>query len=418
MPPSSSEIQGRRALEIEIRTLLLLGLAWGFAYWDRMSITFLSPFIVKELHLTNFELSALPAALAFTWAIGAYLIGFWSDRVGARKPFLLAALVVFSLCSVLSGLATSYWTLFSARLVMGAVEGPFLPICLAILAAVTAEKRRGLNAGITQNLFGSVIGTTLAPFVLVPLALAYSWHAAFYFSGVPGLILALLIWWLVDEPPRVTVSAAQAAKEPSDSIWTMLSNRNIALCCGISILLVGSLVIGSIFLPRYITESLGMSPLVMSRIMTVLGFCPAIGGVLVPWLSDRFGRRPIMILFCALMALCPLATLTLHGSVVLMTALMAISWIGAGSFPLFMGVVPSETLLFRRAATAMGLVIGVGEIGGGVLSPLLAGKLADVFSLASPLIFQAITPVVAALLALGLRESNPRFTAGAVARGV
>ena len=143
-------------------------------------------------------------------------------------------MLVFSLCSVLSGLAHSFWTLFAARLVMGAVEGPFLPICLAILTAVTAEKRRGLNAGITQNFFGSVIGTALAPIVLVPLATAYSWHAAFYLSGVPGLILALLIWWLVDEPPRAPAPAAQAAKEPSDSIWAMLANRNIALCCGIS----------------------------------------------------------------------------------------------------------------------------------------------------------------------------------------
>ena len=81
-------------------------------------------------------------------------------------------MVVFSLCSVLSGLANSYWTLFAARLVMGAVEGPFLPICLAILTAVTAQKRRGLNAGIIQNFFGSVIGTSLAPIVLVPLAAA------------------------------------------------------------------------------------------------------------------------------------------------------------------------------------------------------------------------------------------------------
>jgi MFS family permease len=400
-----------------MRTLLLLGLAWGFAYWDRMSITFLSPFIVPELHLTNFELSALPAALAFTWAIGAYLIGFWSDSTGARKPFLLGALVVFSLCSVLSGLAHSFWTLFAARLVMGAVEGPFLPICLAILAAVTAERRRGLNAGITQNFFGSVIGTTLAPIVLVPLALAYSWHAAFYFSGVPGLILALLIWWLVDEPPRVApLSPAQTAREPSASVWAMLANRNIALCCGISILMVGSLVIGSIFLPQYLTSGLHLSPQVMARIMAVLGFCPAIGGVFGPWLSDRFGRRPVMIGFCVLMALCPVAVLMINGSVVLMTTLMAISWIGAGSFPLFMGVVPAETLSFRRAATAMGLVIGVGEIGGGVLSPLVAGQLADSFSLASPLIFQGIIPLIAAVLALGLLETNPRFALPAVAQ--
>jgi MFS transporter, ACS family, hexuronate transporter len=414
MPQRDASHQGDRAFVIELRTLLLLGLAWGFAYWDRMSVTFLGPMIEKDLHLTHFELSALPAALAFTWAIGAYTIGFWSDRVGARKPFLLGAILVFSLCSGLSGLATSFPTLFAARLVMGIVEGPFLPICLAILTAVSAEKRRGLNAGITQNVFGSVLGTAIAPIVLVAIATAYSWHVAFYLSAVPGLILALLIWWLIDEPPKPPAPAALAAAQPSDSIWAMLATRNIALCCGISVLMVGSLVIGSIFLPTYITESLHLSPKVMSQIMAVLGFCPAVGGVLVTWISDRVGRRPAMIGFCALMALCPVAALLVHGSVVAMTALMAISWVGAGSFPLFMGVVPAETLSLRRAATAMGLVIGVGEIGGGVISPLIAGKLADQFGLDSPLVFQAIIPVFAALLALGLRETNPRFAPSAI----
>ena len=409
MPERSVEGREAGALGIELRALLLLGLAWGFAYMDRMAITFLSPFVVPDLHLTNFELSALPAALALTWAVGAYLIGFWSDRVGARKPFLLAAMLVFSVCSVLSGLANSFWTLLAARLVMGAVEGPFLPICLAILTAVTAQKRRGLNAGVIQNVFGSVIGTTLAPLLLVALATAYSWHAAFFLAGVPGLILALLIWWLVDEPPRPPALLVGAPKEPSDSFWAMLATRNIALCCGISCLMVGSLVIGSIFLPQYFTVTLGMSPTTMSVIMSILGFCPAVGGVLVPLLSDRVGRRPPMIAFCAMMALCPVAALWLHSSQALMTGLMFIGWMGAGSFPLFMGVVPSETLSLRRAATAMGLVIGFGEITGGVLSPLIAGALADRFGLSMPLIMAVVMPLLAAVLALGLIETNPRF---------
>ncbi|HTY92853.1 MAG TPA: MFS transporter [Steroidobacteraceae bacterium] len=407
MPQDSSELPKGGELFIEVRTLLLLGLAWGFAYMDRMAITFLSPFVVPDLHLTNFELTALPAALALTWALGAYLIGFWSDRIGARKPFLLAAMVIFSACSVLSGLANSFWTLFAARLVMGAVEGPFLPICLAILTAVTAQQRRGLNAGVTQNVFGSVIGTALAPLVLVALAKAYSWHAAFFVAGVPGLILTLLIWWLVDEPPR----GPAPEREPSDAIWTMLSTRNIALCCGISCLMVGSLVVGSIILPQYITVTLGMSPTTMSVIMGILGLCPAVGGVLVPLLSDRLGRRPPMIAFCAMLALCPVAALWVHGAVVAMTGLMVIGWMGAGAFPLFMGVVPSETVSLRRAATAMGLVIGVGEIAGGVVSPLVAGALADRFSLSAPLIMAAAMPLVAAVLALGLIETNPRFAA-------
>jgi MFS family permease len=412
---SVEDLQGR-AFFVEMRTLLLLGLAWGFAYMDRMAITFLSPFVVPALHLTNFELSALPAALAVTWALGAYLIGFWSDRVGARKPFLLAAMIVFSVCSVITGLANSFGTLLAARLVMGAVEGPFLPICLAILTAVTAQKRRGLNAGIIQNVFGSVLGTALAPLVLVALATAYSWHAAFFVAGVPGLILALLIWWLVDEPPRAAAPAADAAREPSGSIWAMLATRNIALCCGISCLMVGSLVIGSIFLPQYLTVTLGMSPTKMSVIMTILGLCPAVGGVLVPLLSDRVGRRPIMIIFCIVMALCPVAALLVHSPVVLMTGLMVIGWTGAGAFPLFMGVVPTETLGLRRAATAMGLVIGVGEIMGAVFS-LSAGALADRFGLSMPLILATVMPLVAAVLALGLIETNPRFVTVAVGQG-
>jgi MFS transporter, ACS family, hexuronate transporter len=411
MAQDSSGLGKDRALMIEVRTLLLLGLAWGFAYMDRMAITFLSPFVVPDLHLTNVELTALPAALALTWALGAYLIGFWSDRVGARKPFLLAAMLIFSLCSVLSGLANSFWTLFAARLVMGAVEGPFLPICLAILGAVTAQRRRGLNAGITQNVFGSVIGTSLAPIVLVALATAYSWHAAFFIAGVPGLILALLIWWLVDEPPRPTAPV----REPSDAIWTMLSTRNIALCCAISCLMVGSLVIGSIYLPLYITGPLHQSPTTMSWIMGILGFCPAVGGVLVPLLSDRLGRRPPMIAFCAILALCPIAALWIHGAVAVMTGLMFIGWMGAGAFPLFMGVVPSETVSLRRAATAMGLVIGVGEIVGGAVSPVISGALADHFGLSVPLIMAAGMPLVAAVLALALLETNPRFARGALA---
>jgi fucose permease len=115
-----------------------------------------------------------------------------------------------------------------------------------------------------------------------------------------------------------------------------------------------------------------------------------------------------MIIFCALMALCPLAALYVHGSLVLMTQLMFVSWLGAGTFPLFMGVIPSETLGFRNAATAMGLVVAVGELTGGFLSPLAGGWAADHFTLAAPLLLQAALPVIAVALAFGLRETNPR----------
>ena len=197
-------------LGYEVRVVVLLGLAFGFAYFDRMAMTFLSPYVVKDLGLNNTQVGALGSGVSVTWALGAYLIGRWSDAVGKRKPFLLAFMVIFSFCSVLSGLSATFGTLFASRVVMGAVEGPFLPICLAIIAAASAEARRGLNVGIVQNFFGSLIGTALAPIILVAIADAWSWRYAFYLAGIPGLILAVLIRRLINAGGNEAREAAGA----------------------------------------------------------------------------------------------------------------------------------------------------------------------------------------------------------------
>lgn len=393
----------------ELRVLILLGLAFGIAYFDRMAMTFLAPFVQADLGLSNTEVGALGSGLSVTWALGAYLIGRWSDSIGRRKPFLLAAMVVFSFCSVMSGLAWNFGTLFATRVVMGAAEGPFLPICLAIMAAASAESRRGLNAGIMQNAFGSIIGTAIAPIVLVTLAEAFGWRMAFYMAGIPGLILALIIWRFVDEPEHKAPIPGSAAG--SLSPWSMLAHRNVALCAIISCFAVGSAVIGSIFMPLYLDGPLGIAPGTWSWMMAVVGICPAVGGILVTALSDRIGRKPPLIGFGLLMALGPLGLLFVDGTPALYTALMFTGWIGMGIFPLFMGVVPAETLGRARAATAMGLVVAAGELTGGVFGPIVAGMLSDNYSLDMALLLQAGLALGAGITALGLKETNPRILA-------
>jgi predicted MFS family arabinose efflux permease len=393
----------------ELRVLLLLGLAYGFAYFDRMAMTFLAPFVQKDLSLSNEQIGWLGSGLSATWAIGAYVFGRWSDAIGKRKPFLLAALVLFSFCSVLSGFAWSFGSLFATRVIMGAAEGPFLPICLAIMVAASAESRRGLNAGIVQNAFGSILGTALAPFVLIRIVEAFGWRYAFFLAGIPGLILALLIWRYIREPEHVAATAGE--KAPSLGVWSMLKVRNIWLCSIISCFAVGTVVVGSIFMPLYLDGPRHYDPLTWSNIMTAVGFCPALGGIGVTWLSDRYGRKPLLIVFAFLMALAPAALLWFHGSVFVLTALMFVSWTGLGTFPLFMGVIPAETLGRARAATAMGLVVGVGELTGGVFGPPIAGRLADWFGLAVPLYIQLGMAIAAGLVALFVVETNPRILA-------
>jgi MFS family permease len=76
-----------------------------------------------------------------------------------------------------------------------------------------------------------------------------------------------------------------------------------------------------------------------------------------------------------------------------------------------MGLVPGETLGHAKAATAMGLVVAVGELSGGFLGPLAGGALADRFGLAAPLLIQGALALIAGVAAFALVETNPRVLA-------
>ena len=404
------------ARSYEWRVLVLLGLAFGFAYFDRMALTFLAPFVQADLKLSIEELGWANSGLSLTWALGAFLIGRWSDRIGKRKPFLIGALLLFSACSILSGFAWSFESLLATRVVMGAAEGPFLPICLAIMAAASGPTRQALNAGIVQNVFGPIVGTSLASFALVRIAAAYDWQAAFFIAGIPGLILAFLIWRFVDEPPREEPVPRVAASAPAPGVHApgeeppraLLAHRNLVVCSLVSACAVGSIVIGSIFMPLYLDGPRGYDDLVWSNVMAIVGFCPAVGAIVIALWSDRIGRKPPLVLFTFMMALAPAALLWFEGSVTVLTVLMFVSWMGLGTFPLFMGVIPTETVGRARAATAMGLVVMIGELTGGVFGPPLAGRLADSYGLEVALYIQGALALGAGLAALFVRETNPR----------
>src|SRR5215510_5119305 len=209
--------------------LLLLGFTFGIVFFERNATGPLAAYIIKDLGLSQAQLGMLGSALALAWAVSAYAIGAWSDRKGVRKPFLLVSVIVFSLCSALSGVAATFAMLLLARVVMGFAEGPFLPICFSIMNVESSPKRRGVNAGLMQNFFASLLGTTVAPLVLPLLADAYGWRTAFYLSAVPGLTCAALIWAFVKEPkPAAQEPVAAPAEKPG--LLDMLKQRNILVC--------------------------------------------------------------------------------------------------------------------------------------------------------------------------------------------
>ena len=405
--PAAASPQNKGFFTYENGILVLLGFTFGLIFFDRNAVGVMSAYIIEDLGLTNTQLGMLSSGLALAWAISAYAFSAWSDRKGSRKPFILLSIIVFSLCSASSGLAGSFGFLLLARVVMGIAEGPFLPICLSVMNQESSPHRRGMNAGIMQNVFAALLGTTLAPIVLNVLAAQFDWRVTFYLTGIPGLICAFLVWKYMREPAARETGPGEEHHKIEFSALGMLKEHNIRVCALISVCLVSWFLVTLTFIYLFLPNFRGFSFEDTVSVTSVMGFSTMICGFLVPGLSDRIGRKPVMIVFTFIGMITPLTALYFDGPLWLMAILFFIGWSASGSFALFMGVVPGESVNPKLAASSMGLVVCIGELVGGFAAPWLAGVWADATSLEAPMYFCLVCAFLAGIAALFLKETAP-----------
>ncbi len=387
----------------------LLSLNFGIVLFDRNAINFLMPFIQPELSLSNTQVGMVTGALSLTWAVAALGVGVLVDRFGSRKPLLILTTVAFSLCSFLSGMAASFMMLLGARLLMGFAEGGIMPISQSLITTEVAHKHRGAAMGFAQGFGSSLMGSFVAPVVLVAFATTYGWRESFFLAGAPGLLVALLMYLFIRTPHEAPRSRENKAQRTS--MRAVLAERNVVLCMLIGVLLVSYLVVTWAFMPLYLTQVRNYDPATMGWLMGALGISATIASFGIPALSDYVGRRMLTIVLALVGLILPLAALYFTGSTWGLATLFFIGWTITGTFPLFMATIPSESVAPTQVASALGLCMGVSEILGGVLSPLLAGYAADRVGLQAPLWILFGLALVAGILAIGLRETAPAVLA-------
>ena len=405
----------------QILLVSLLSLNFGIVFFDRNALNFLMPFVQPELGLSNTQVGTVASVFSFIWAIAALSVSRISDMVGNRKVLLVIATLAFSCCSFLTGLASTFAMLVGARIVMGVAEGGIMPISHAIITSDVEHRFRGLAQGVAQGAGSNFLGSFVAPVVLVWLAQDYGWRNAFYLAGVPGILSAGLIWFLIDEPAKpaeTDAPAARARKSPARAMtdWfaavtEALKIRNIWICVVVGILLVAYLVITWAFMPLFLTQARGYSQSEASWLMATLGISATICSFVIPGLSDIIGRRPIMISMPLISLLLPLGALYYHGPYLGMVAIFFFGWALIGAFTAFMATVPSESVPPAMMATVFGLCMGVCEIVGGAGGPLIAGIVADKVGLQGPMWILAGLTLAGGLISFGITETAPRVVA-------
>ena len=388
------------------QTLLvfLLSLNFGIVFFDRQALNVLMPQVQPDLMLTGTQIGLIAGGLSFSWALAAFFVGKLSDTLGKRKALLIAATIAFSLTSFLTGLATSFAMLFGARLLMGVAEGGVMPISHAMVASEVNPAKRGLAQGVAQNLGSNILGSFAAPAILVPLALAYGWQNAFYIAGLPGILSALLMWFLLREPAKLPPPDEAHAKM---TMLDALKIRNIWIIVVVGILMVAHFVITWAFMPLYLTQVKGYDISTGGWIMSSLGIAAALYAFAISGLSDRIGRKPVMVWLPFLSVVGPLAALYYEGPAIVLVAFFFVGWAVNGIFPIFMATIPSETVDAHHHATVLGLAMGACEILGGVFGPPLAGVLNDQLGPHAFLWMLMVLAVLSGLFAMGLRETAP-----------
>ena len=221
------ENQTEKTSGYAIYALGLLMFVYILNFLDRTIIYILFPLIKKEMAFSDTQLALLgTTSFVIFYTVLGIPFGRLADK-GSRTKLIAIGLAVWSLFSGLTGFADSFWTIFLCRVGVGVGEATLGPAAISLLADYFPPVRRATVTSIYS--MGIAIGAGLAALLGGYLSLI-GWREAFFIVGFPGMIFAVLVFFL-REPVRETKSAATETNYSSTDWKKLLSNKSFVLLC-------------------------------------------------------------------------------------------------------------------------------------------------------------------------------------------
>ncbi len=201
--------------------LALLTIAATFSIADRLVLSILLEDIKAEFALSDTQLGLLTGlAFSFFYVTVGFPVARLADRAN-RKNIVAVALAFYSGMTALCGAAVGFWSLFLARMGVGIGEGGSGPPAVSILADYF--KKHELARAMSVHTLGATIGTGGGLIAGGVLASMFGWRMAFVILGIPGIILGLVIYFTLREPPRGRYSPPEINQEQTSLLQTARS---------------------------------------------------------------------------------------------------------------------------------------------------------------------------------------------------
>lgn len=405
---------------LPIRQVIAVSAGNALSFYDFVCYAFFAAQIGATFFPTHDKTTSLLASLAtfgvgfFTRPLGAFFIGRMGDRVG-RKPAMVLSFALMGIGILGLALTPSYQSIGMAapalfilfRLVQGFALGGEVGPTTAYLIEAAPPLRRGLYVSLayaTQDfgvLCAGVLGTVLSSIMSTQGLTDWGWRIAF-------LVGAAIIPFGLIARRSLPETLEHNTTEPPVSIRPFLW---VALL-GLMMMLAGTICnYTADYLTTYANVTLHMNATVAFGASAVVGFFSIAADMLSGWISDRYGRKPLMIFgfgslllvaYPAFLAIAHFRTLTaLYAATALITVLFNLA-----TSPALTAVTESLPSRIRSGALAMIYAVAI-SIFGGTTQFMITWIIAKTGSPLAPAWYLMTALAVGLTAAFAMRETAP-----------
>ncbi|SEO06047.1 MFS transporter [Paenibacillus sp. OK076] len=386
------------------KLLFSAGMSWLFDAMEVGMISFIVAALAKEWSLSPGQVGVLTSINSIGMALGALLAGALADRFG-RKAILMWTLLVFTIASGLSALATGFAVLCVLRLIAGIGLGGELPVASTLVSESMPTAERGRAVVLLESFWagGWIVSALIANFVIPE----YGWRIAFAIGAVPAFY-ALYLRRAIQDPPRYknnTEIKKITFREKVATVWSAPHRRTTLMLWILWFTVIFSYYGMFLWLPSVVMAK-GFTLVKSFQYVLIMTIAQLPGYFTAAYFIERFGRKFVLVVYLTLTAVSAIAFGLATTEATILTAGICLSFFNLGAWGGLYAYSP-ELYPTSVRSTGVGLATSVGRIGG-VLAPLMVGMLVQrevAISLIFTIFFVTILIGAAAVLFLG-RETK------------